>query len=124
MSELEDRIGRILSSPEDMARIMEMARSLSAGGAVSGGPSPPEAAAPPVPEGFGTPDPRITGIVSRVMAEFSSPARGDKAAVLASLRPYIKKERWAELDRAAQIARLARVARTALGEFSGGRGDV
>ena len=47
-----------------------------------------------------------------------------KRAILTSLKPYLKPERRAELDRAAEIARLVRIARAALTEFAGGDGHV
>ena len=41
------------------------------------------------------------------------------AALLAALRPFLRKERYARLDRAIQIARLSRVLRVAFQSLSG-----
>ena len=40
-----------------------------------------------------------------------------RTALLSALRPFVKKERYAKLDRAIQIARLSRVIRTAFRFF-------
>ena len=40
-----------------------------------------------------------------------------RRALLAALRPFVREERWAKLDKAMQLARMARVIRMALGAF-------
>jgi hypothetical protein len=72
---------------------------------------------------LGSVDPKVFGLLSRVMGEYSSNSN-DKTALLSALKPYLKEDRHAKIDKAAQVAKLARLARTAFSEFSGGDGDV
>ena len=45
------------------------------------------------------------------------------AALLNALRPFLREERRARLDRALQIARMARLVRVALGSLGGKEGE-
>ena len=71
-------------------------------------------------------DPRLIQLGMRLISEYNSPA-DDKTALLAALRPFVKEERFAKVDRAIQAARLARVVRAALRMFreskEGGEGE-
>jgi hypothetical protein len=134
MSELEDKINKILSSPADMEKIMGIARSLSGslGAQASGdGSAAAAAAAPgqPVPDlnaitsSLKDLDPRIFKIVTHLVGEYVS-AKNDKTELLNVLKPYLKEDRRAKIDRAAEVAKLARLAKVALREFSGGEKSV
>ena len=125
MSELEDKLNQILSSPEDMEKIMGIARSLSG----SGGAPEPETAG----RGDGAPfdlgalsslmgniDPKLIQLFGRVMNEYSSP-ENDKSALISAIKPYLKEDRREKIDKAAEVAKMARLARAALAEFSGGK---
>ena len=61
-------------------------------------------------------DPRILSVGMKVLQEYN---RGDdrKAALLMALKPFVRKKRYAKLDRAVRIARLSRVIRVALEAF-------
>ena len=71
-------------------------------------------------------DPRLIQLGMRLISGYNSPA-DDKTALLAALRPFVKEERFAKVDRAIQAARLARVVRAALRMFreskEGGEGE-
>ena len=71
-------------------------------------------------------DPRLIQLGMRLISEYNSPG-DDKTALLAALRPFVKEERFAKVDRAIQAARLARVVRAALRMFreskEGGEGE-
>jgi len=157
VSEFEDKLNAILSSPEAMGQIMALANSLGgAGGAQpqegkegeaeqAGQEEPQMQPAPPAPppdlssllsalgggggQGDGNPgglgglDPAM---VSRLMALMQEYSRNDdqKTALLLALKPFLREERWAKVDRAVQIARLSRVIRMALQMFKGGEPDV
>ena len=110
MDGLEDKLNSILSDPDAMGRIAEMAKSLM-GREPDGAPAEPE------------PDPTL---LKRAAALIRRDAlRPDESAVLAALRPFLSLERQRRLDRALRIARLAALASVA-GEFVGlgGEGDV
>lgn len=63
-------------------------------------------------------DPRMVQMGMRLLKEYRT---GDdrNAALLAALRPFLRKERYARLDRAIQIARLSRVLRVAFQSLGG-----
>ena len=67
-------------------------------------------------------DPRLLSLGMKVWQEYQ---RGDdrNTALLAALRPFVREERWARLDKAMQLARMARVIRMALGAFGKGEED-
>jgi len=120
LSELEDKLSGILNSPEQMARIMQLAQSLS--GEKDGekkSEEPPrrekEAASSPF-EGL---DPKMIALLSRLTAEFSSSSSGGKEQLIAAIKPYLSRERGEKIDRAAKIARLAKIAQAALREMGG-----
>ena len=117
MSELEDKISSILSSPGEMEKIMEIARSLSGAGSGQPAGGEPTGGASASPEG---PDPKLMALLTRLLGEYNS-AGSDKTALM---KPYLKPERAQAVDRAAQVAKLARLARMAMEEFSGGDGLV
>ena len=134
MGDFEDKLGAILNNPQAMGQIMSLAQSL---GAPS--PSDPPAEPPPAPSplsapsppigdaggltgGLGALDPRLIGLAARVMSEYNSKDDG-RTALLQALRPFVKEQRYAKLDRAIQIARLSRLIRVALDAFKGGDDD-
>ena len=125
MSELEDKLNKILSSPAEMEKIMGLARSLSGslGGSAPGEGA--EAAAVPAPDLSGIAsslkdiDPRIFRLATRLVTEYTS-GNNDKAVLLNAIKPYLKEDRREKIDRAAEIAKLARLAKVAFREFSGG----
>ena len=126
MADFEEKLNAILSDPEAMAQIMQLAQTIGgtdgAAPAVpppqSGG-SPPGAAASPQEER--KPDvPNLSDLLSgdfrpellssllpllQQMGNTSSDAR----ALLLALRPYLKPERQEKVERALQLSRLLRI---------------
>ena len=124
MSELEDKLNQILSSPEDMEKIMGMARSLSGSSNTHEPEESKTGSAPPLDFGslsslLGNIDPKLIRLFGRVMSEYSS-QENDKSALFSAIKPYLKEDRREKIDRAAEVAKMAQLARTALSEFSGG----
>ena len=122
MSDFEDKLNSILSSPDQMQRIMDMAKQLSSSSPHSDTEPAGEAQKP----AFGSLpdlDPKLLGMVTKLMREYSS-ADERKTEVLRALRPYLRTERQEAVDRAVELTKLARLARLALNEFSGGEGHV
>lgn len=121
MGELDEKLNAILGNQEAMGQIMALAQSLGASGALGGGegrqtaPSQPEPAAPPpAGEGAAFPlgdlDPRIMQMGMRILQEYRR-EDDQKTVLLRALRPLVREERYALLDRAIQVARLTRVIR-------------
>ena len=61
-------------------------------------------------------DPALLGTATRLFQAYQR-QDDDKAALLRALRPFLRQERQARLERAIQLTRLSRVLRTALGLF-------
>lgn len=114
MADFEEKLERILNDPQAMSQIMSLAQSL---GASSGpGESPPADPTPPAADASSPPDPRLLSGLTTLLSQYN---RGDdeKAALLRALRPFVREERYAGLDRAIRITRLSRIARMALELF-------
>ncbi|MBQ3556459.1 MAG: hypothetical protein IJA11_01505 [Oscillospiraceae bacterium] len=134
----EEKLNAILGDKNAMGQIMALAQSLS-GSEQQGGPAgaeqpefvPVEECAgneePPIDFGtlLNSVDPAVLQLGMRLMQEYNR-SDDDAAALLCALRPFVKPERYARLDKAARAARLSRVVRVLLDTFrqSRGAGDV
>ncbi|MCL2562837.1 MAG: hypothetical protein FWE08_02230 [Oscillospiraceae bacterium] len=115
MGEFEEKLNGILNNPQEMEKIMALARNLmgSGGGsdAPQGGSSPP----PPLPGTSGGPDfgsllgGLDAGMVQKLVKGFSG-GRGS-ATLLQSITPHLKDTRQGQLKRAVMIAQMVKVAR-------------
>ncbi len=144
MSELEEKLEGILGNPQAMAQIMSLAQSLNGGGsppaAGAGETSQPQEqvqtqaqspAPPPVPPasggsgdglgsllgGLGSLDPKLLSAAAGLIGQFNSGADDQRVALLTALRPFVKEQRYAKLDKAIQIAKLSRLIRSGLELF-------
>lgn len=93
MSELEDRLGAVLSDPAQLRRLSEMASRI-----MGGGGEPPKETAPAAPD------------------------RNRGKRLLEALGPYLDEERRGRLQRALHLASTARIAAAALGKTGIGHG--
>lgn len=134
MSDLEDKLGAILSNPDAMNQIMNLAQSLGGGAKQEPPPIPPApnqdaTAAPPAAQSSGAQgqggdlfsalgqlDPRLLTMAMRMFSEYNS-NEDQRAALLNALRPFVKEERYAKLDKAIRISKLTRLIRIALDSF-------
>lgn len=124
MSGFEDKLNAILGNQEAMGQIMALAQSLGRqeetqspqvqqeeeDGYVSVESQP---SAQPLPDLGGMLDgidPKMMQMGMRLLQEYNR-ADDRNTALLAALRPFVKEERFAKVDRAIQIARLSRVVR-------------
>ena len=119
-ADLSAQIGAILSDPGQMEKLTEMAKGLfgQMGGAGEAG-------------GAETALPESTGAVPAGDAKFISAlgkafaAGGEKSrstALLVAMRPYMKQEKQAKLDRAMQIARMVHIAGAVMKQYGDGHG--
>ena len=136
MAELEEQLNSILGDPEAMGKIMALARSLSGGEAgkpEESGPAGPQSGEPEQEKGEGPDlsgllrqmDPGMLQMGMRLFQDYQH--RDDRsAALLAALRPFLKEDRRARLDRALELVRMVRLVRAVLGAAGGKgeRGDV
>lgn len=99
MSELEDKIGSILSNPQLMQQIAAMAQSL--------GQSPPEPSAPQPktqpPQSL--PDPAMLQSVAGMLQK--SGVNQEQQELLHALSPFLSQGRISKLERAMRAARMA-----------------
>ena len=145
MSELEEKLENILGNPQAMAQIMALAQSLNGRGpdgagdgappqtqpaAPAGASSPAPAAAPspqpPAPAGasegglgslLGGLDPNMLSAAAGLLGQFNGGDDERRVALLTALRPFVREQRYARLDKAIQIARLSRLIRSGLDLF-------
>jgi hypothetical protein len=126
LSEFEDKLQAILGDSQAMEQILSLAQSITAGPPAD--QTPPEerdpADAPEQPDDqaaspFGELDPRLLQLGMRLLSTYRD-QDDQKAALLTALRPFVRQERQAKMDRAVRLARLSRVLRVALDAFRGG----
>ena len=129
MAEFDDKLNSILSNPDAMARIMNLAQSLSGGeggasqaappppqsGGFSAGPGPQPSQAPPPSGGdplsslAGGLDPQLLLRFLPLLQELGRQQDSNARQLLYALRPYLKPERQEKVERALQLARLFRI---------------
>ena len=141
-AEFDDKLNALLSNPDSMAQIMQLAQSLSGG---TGGqqpaapppaqPAPVQTAAPVqaagvVSPGFSSPgpdlfsmlggiDPKIIAKLLPLVQELGSQQNSNARALLYAMRPYLKAERQDKVERALQLARLFHLGRKFLAGWEG-----
>jgi len=111
VSELEDKLNALLSNPESMAQVMQLAQSLS--GQAKPPPqaeTPPAEKSPPAPErDAAILDPALMAKLLPILQELSSREDGRARQLLYALRPYLKPARQEKVERALQLARVIHV---------------
>ena len=115
MAEFEEKLNSILSDPDAMSRIMQLAQSFSG---ESPAPPPPPKTEDPKPDistlFSGSMDPDLLLRLLPLLQELSSSQNSNARQLLYALRPYLKKERQEKVERALQLARLFRVGKAFL----------
>jgi len=132
MAEFEDKLNSLLSNPDAMAQIMQLAQSIGGGQETTAPPPtpPPQPAqAPPPPSGGGSGDllSSLTGgldpaLLIRLMPliqELGGGKNSNASQLLYALRPYLKPDRQDKVERALQLARLFHVGKKFLAEWEG-----
>lgn len=136
MSGFEEKLNAILSDPDAMAQVMQLAQSLHLDEPASGGPSdeaqgeedrPPAGEAEPAanPLGglsdlLGEIDPGMIRRLLPLLGELRGGGEQDRRLeLLNALRPFLKPERQAKVERAVKAARLLHLGKkllSAMGE--------
>ena len=116
MEEFDEKLNSLLSNPDAMAQIMQMAQSLSGGGQPQQAPQqPPPPPPPPSPGGdpfsslaglTGGMDPAMLSKLLPLIQELGSQNDSNARQLLQALRPYLRPERQEKIERALQLARL------------------
>ncbi|MBQ2062309.1 MAG: hypothetical protein II458_06500 [Oscillospiraceae bacterium] len=108
MAELEDRLNALLSDPDSMAQVMQMAQQLSA----TMGQSQPAGSAPPAPSAPSAPaeglDPKLLTRLLPLVREYSQ-SSSQTMNLLMALRPFLKPEKQEKVARAAQLSHLIHI---------------
>lgn len=126
MSELEEKLNALLSDPNSMAQVMQMAQQLS--GAMeeqkAAAPPPPPPPPPPVPPApdlgaaLGGLDPKLLGKLLPLAGELGT-ENSAAMQLLNALRPFLKEEKQGKIQRAARLARLIHVGKKLLADWEG-----
>lgn len=100
MSELEEKLGSVLSNPQLMQQIMTLAQSL--GGAPQ--PEPPKVQETPAQQ-LPNLDPKLLQSLAGIAGNGGMDQ--NQQALLHALSPYLSQERVSKLERAMRAARMA-----------------
>ncbi len=122
MSEFEEKLNRILSSPEAMAQVAALAQSLGDGETAQAPAEEdvPSPAAPPASDSglgglLGSLDPGMLQRFLPMLGELNSPRRSEREQLLYALRPFLKESRRDKIDKALQVARILHLGKQFLG---------
>jgi hypothetical protein len=130
MEDFEAKLNSILSSPETMSQIMALADSLSGKPAEATASTEEASPATPAPASSAPEtasplsllqqlDPAMLSTLSKLYQTYTKDG-DEKTALLAALRPFLRPERQAKVERAIQITRLSRVIQAAFQLFREG----
>ena len=138
MSEFEEKLNAILSNPDAMSQVMNLAQSLNLGGDGAAPEQQADSPGPPHPEGgsgggpelgdlaglgslLGQIDPAMIQRLLPLVGELSGNGGGndERMQLLYALRPFLKPERRDKVERAAKTAKLIHMGKkllSAMGE--------
>lgn len=126
MAELDEKLNTLLSDPNSMAQIMQMAQQLSVtmGGGTDNAPPaqqpPPPAAAPPAAlPPLGGLDPQVLARFLPLLQEYSR-SNSQTMQLLYALRPFLKESKQDKVERAARLARLIHLGKKFLTDWGDG----
>ena len=122
MSELEEKLNALLSDPNSMAQVMQMAQQLSgAMGEQKAAAPPPPPPVPPTPDlgtALGGLDPKLLGKLLPLAGELGT-ENSAAMQLLNALRPFLKDGKQDKVERAARLARLITIGKRFLTEGGG-----
>ena len=139
MSEFEEKLNAILSNPDAMSQVMNLAQSLNFGGGGDSSAQPEDSPAPPPEEEtsnnngpglgdlaglgslLGQIDPAMIQRLLPLVGELTGGAGNDeRMQLLYALRPFLKPERRDKIERAAKAARLIHAGKKLLATMGDG----
>ena len=116
MSELEEKLGALLSNPQLMQQISSLVQAM-------GQPSQPAPSPPPIPEPS-PPEPDFSQLQGLASLLQSNRTDANQQALLRALSPYLSPWRVGKLERAMRASKMAGLASVLLrgdGQSPGGR---
>ena len=130
MAEFDDKLNALLSNPDSMAQIRQLAQNLSGsmgGGAPSSPPPQPQPQPQPKPPAGGDLfsalagglDPAMLTRLLHLVGELGSSQASQARQLLYALRPYLQPQRQEKVERALQLARLIHVGKKFLAGWEG-----
>ena len=128
MAELDDKLNALLSDPNSMAQIMQMAQQLSAtmGGSSDAAPPAQQPPAPPSVPPAALPQPPLGSLDPQMLARFLpllqeySRSNSQTMQLLYALRPFLKESKQDKVERAARLARLIHLGKKFLTDWGDG----
>ena len=128
MSDFEEKLNSILSNPDAMSQVMNLAQSLNLGGGGTPsseqeedpGPSQDQASPGAVPDLgslsdlLGQIDPAMIQRLMPLVGELTGGGNDERMQLLYALRPFLKPERRDKVERAARTAKLIHIGKKLL----------
>ena len=117
VAEFDEKLNSILSNPDAMSQIMQLAQSLSGGQEQPSAPPSPPPSPTPAPRQSapaqdmlsslaGGLDPKLLTRLLPIIQELGGQQDSNARALLYALRPYLREDRQEKVERALQLARL------------------
>ena len=123
MAEFDEQLNNILSNPNAMSQIMQLAQSLSGGQERPTAPPPPQAKQSSPPDLLssltGGIDPKLMARLLPLIQELGSQQDSNARALLYALRPYLREDRQEKVERALQLAWLFHLGKKFLAGWEG-----
>lgn len=120
MAEFDEKLNSILSNPDAMSQIMQLAQTLSGDGQSPDASTPPPPSSPdPISSLLGSADPSLILKFLPLIQELGSSQNNQARQLLYALRPYLKEERQDKVERALQLARMFHIGKKFLANWEG-----
>ena len=143
MAEFDEKLNSLLSNPDAMSQIMQLAQSLGGGGTQEPSPASPPPGQPPSPPwgapqvpppsppqggggdllsslmGGGGLDPGLLARLMPLIQELGGQRESNARNLLYALRPYLRSDRQEKVERALQLARLFHLGKKFLSGWEG-----
>lgn len=141
MAEFDEKLNSILSNPDAMSQIMQLAQSLGGGGGEAAPQPGPQQSSPPpawtAPQGPQSPpqagssplgalsslagglDPGLIARLLPLIQELGGQRDSNARNLLYALRPYLRSDRQEKVERALQLARLFHLGKKFLSGWEG-----
>ena len=107
MDDLNEKLTRLLSDPNSMAKIQGMMAALSGESDTPAAPAAPPQPPPPAAPLDGLPDLSMLAKLAPLMGAFGK--EDDDTRLLQALRPYLRGEREQKLDETMKMLRLTKL---------------